>query len=100
MKFSVLIVFLLVLAVANAYPANSITGSKPPRKTKTWFGGLKKAFKKLVQKLYYWNDKCHGLECPEYELINKTDDYQLRCYQNYSWVGTKYLGKFVFPWRM
>ena len=95
MKLSILIAFLLVLAVTNAYPANSINSSEPPKKTKSWFGVLKKAVTKFAQKLYYWNDKCHGLECPDYEVKTKTDDYELRCYSNYSWVGTQYVGKFV-----
>ena len=94
MKLSVLIAFLFVLAVSNAYPSNSASTSEQRRKTKSWFGSLGKIATKFVKKLYYWNDKCHDLECPNYELKKKTDDYELRCYSKFTWVGTRYVGKF------
>ena len=99
MKFSILVAFLFVLAVANAYPSNSVSSSEPQRKTRSWFGSLKKIVTKFARKIYYWKDKCHGLECPDYELKKKTDNYELRCYSNYSWVGTQYVGKFALPQR-
>ena len=82
MKLSILVAFLLLLAVTNAYPTNSESG-----KTKSWFTGLKSASIKFAHKRYF---KCSGIECPDYELKKKTDDYELRCYSNLSIVYTKY----------
>lgn len=32
---------------------------------------------------------CHGLECPHFITVNKTDKYELRCYkEDYKWAST------------
>ena len=37
---------------------------------------------------------CHGLDCPEFDTVNKTDKYELRCYPtSYNWVSTIVAGK-------
>lgn len=39
---------------------------------------------------------CNGLECPHFKIVNKTDKYELRCYQNdYKWVSTIVAGRIV-----
>eukprot|EP01013_Petalomonas_cantuscygni_P003046 TRINITY_DN13195_c0_g1_i1.p1 TRINITY_DN13195_c0_g1~~TRINITY_DN13195_c0_g1_i1.p1 ORF type:complete len:203 (+),score=29.44 TRINITY_DN13195_c0_g1_i1:194-802(+) len=35
---------------------------------------------------------CHGLGCPEFDVLNKTDDYELRSYGKTSWVGVTFEG--------
>jgi len=36
---------------------------------------------------------CHGLECPHFKTINKTNKYELRCYQtDYKWASTVVAG--------
>ncbi|XP_028413212.1 heme-binding protein 2-like [Dendronephthya gigantea] len=91
MKQSILFAFLLVLVLANAYPTNSVNSSRSS--SKSWFWSLSKVVTSLGKKLWYWDDKCHDLDCPKYETKKTTDDYELRCYPNYSWVGTVYEGK-------
>jgi len=37
---------------------------------------------------------CHGLECPHFKTINKTNKYELRCYQtDYKWASTVVAGR-------
>ena len=36
---------------------------------------------------------CHELDCPIYKLVNKTDDYEERCYPETTWVMTSMQGK-------
>lgn len=31
---------------------------------------------------------CHGLDCPEFEVTNRTRDYEARKYEKANWVGT------------
>ncbi|XP_029192598.2 heme-binding protein 2-like isoform X2 [Acropora millepora] len=34
-------------------------------------------------------DFCHGLECPHFKTVNKTDAFELRCYEtDYKWAST------------
>ncbi|XP_068728634.1 heme-binding protein 2-like isoform X1 [Montipora capricornis] len=36
---------------------------------------------------------CHGLECPQFKTVNKTDTYELRCYlEDYKWASTVVAG--------
>jgi len=37
-------------------------------------------------------DHCHGLDCPVYKVLNKTDDYELRMYEKSRWVATRKTG--------
>ena len=92
MKLSILIAFVLVLAVTNAYPMNW-----EPRNTKSWFAGLKNVVAKFAQKLVYL--KRSGIEYPDHrvQVKNKTDEYELRCYSNLTFARTHYVGKFVLP---
>lgn len=92
MKLSILIAFLLLLAVTNGYPMNW-----EPRNTNSWFAELKNVVAKFVQKLMYL--KCSGVECPdrEIQIKRKTDDYELRCYPDLTFVATYYVGEFVLP---
>lgn len=96
MKLSILIAFLLLLVVTNAYPMKW-----KPRNTNPWFAGLKKVVAKFAHKLNNMHLKCNGVECPDYEVEvkNKTDDYELRCYLNLTVVGIHHMGKFVLPSR-
>jgi len=44
---------------------------------------------------YVESDKpafCHKLDCPEYQVMNKTDAYELRCYKTYFWASTTVTG--------
>ena len=43
---------------------------------------------------------CHGLECPHFITVNKTDKYELRCYkEDYKWASTIVAGTifYIFP---
>ena len=92
MKLSILVSLLVVVASTSAYPSNSINVSSPKKTSRTWFSMFKKVVTKAVQKVMNWNDKCHGLDCPEYEKKKSTDEYESRCYPSYAWVGTSYTG--------
>ncbi|XP_074650992.1 heme-binding protein 2-like [Tubulanus polymorphus] len=35
---------------------------------------------------------CNGLSCPEYDVVKKTDDYELRRYKQSKWVSTQLVG--------
>ena len=38
---------------------------------------------------------CRGLECPEYEVKMKTEDFEERCYAEYKWASTDVSGNGV-----
>ena len=41
-------------------------------------------------------DFCHGLECPHFKTVNKTDAFELRCYEtDYKWASTIVAGKII-----
>ena len=60
------------------------------------FGFIKKMIKKAVQYLHAPSEKtvdgkpafCGNYDCPSFNVINKTDDYELRCYDKVYWVST------------
>ena len=52
-----------------------------------------KVIENTYHKLFNSNDICHGYECPKYTLKKKTDNYELRCYPSYTWVGTSHTGE-------
>jgi len=33
-----------------------------------------------------YNEHCHGLECPQYKVLNSTDDYEVRHYGSFKWA--------------
>ena len=33
-----------------------------------------------------YNEHCHGLECPQYKVLNSTDDYEIRHYGSFKWA--------------
>ena len=35
---------------------------------------------------------CRGLECPEYDVVMKTADFEERCYSVYKWASTDMSG--------
>lgn len=93
MKLSILL-SLVVLGIACALPSNSITGESGDITPNTsWLHILKKAVTKLVQKIWYTDVHCHGYDCPKFKRMEKTDDYELRCYKSYAWATTEYTGK-------
>ena len=41
-------------------------------------------------------DFCHGLECPHFKTVNKTDEFELRCYEtDYKWASTIEAGMII-----
>lgn len=36
---------------------------------------------------------CRDLECPEYQVIKKTKDFEERCYAEYKWASTDMSGE-------
>ena len=39
---------------------------------------------------------CHGLECPYFKTVNKTDEFELRCYEtDYKWASTIVAGMII-----
>ena len=43
---------------------------------------------------------CNGIECPHFKTVNKTANYELRCYkEDYKWASTIVAGMifYIFP---
>ena len=41
-------------------------------------------------------DFCHELECPHFKTVNKTDAFELRCYEtDYKWASTIVAGMII-----
>lgn len=38
------------------------------------------------------DDKCHGLDCPSYTVLKKTDAWELRHYEEYKWASINATG--------
>lgn len=39
-----------------------------------------------------YNDHCNGIECPKYDVTDKTDDYEVRRYPAYKWAAARQQG--------
>lgn len=33
-----------------------------------------------------YNEHCHGLECPQYKVLNSTKDFEVRRYGSFKWA--------------
>ena len=102
MKLSVVAIFFAGFTVAFAHTSHTHHASHQSV-GKSHLGNLWHHIKlmathpgKVIKNTYHKlcsNDKCHGLECPSFTVKKKTDDYELRCYPAYTWVGTSYTGE-------